>query len=70
MLRVLSTQKYRDDIYLVWFDGEEAFKEWTAADLVKIDAKRTTWTEYARHLDGTTSKLRFRVFKRRLQEWV
>ena len=32
MLRVLSKQKHPGDIYLVWFDGEESFRDWTASD--------------------------------------
>jgi predicted nuclease of predicted toxin-antitoxin system len=47
------------------FGSAEFFDKW-----IKIDAKRTCWTEYARFLNGTTSKSRFRVFQRRLQEWV
>ena len=47
------------------FGSPQFYDKW-----VKIHAKRTSWTEYARHLDGTTSKLRFRIFQRRLQEWV
>lgn len=36
----------------------------------KIDAKRDSWTEYARHLDGTTSRSRYRVYRGHFQEWV
>ena len=32
MAHVLSKEKFPDDIYLVWFDGEEAVARWTAAD--------------------------------------
>jgi len=32
MARVVSTRSYPDDIYLVWFDGEEAIGEWSATD--------------------------------------
>jgi glutaminyl-peptide cyclotransferase len=32
MAHVLSRNKLPDDIYLVWFDGEEAVAQWTAAD--------------------------------------
>ena len=35
----------------------------------KVDAKRDCWTEYFRHLDGSTSKRRFRRWQGR-QEWV
>lgn len=47
------------------FGSPQFFDKW-----IKIDAKRTSWTEYARHLDGTTSRSRYRVFQGRLQEWV
>jgi hypothetical protein len=36
----------------------------------KVDAKRDCWTEYFRHLDGSTSKGRFRRWQGRLQVWV
>jgi glutaminyl-peptide cyclotransferase len=32
MAAALHGHPHRDDIYLVWFDGEEAIREWTAAD--------------------------------------
>jgi predicted nuclease of predicted toxin-antitoxin system len=41
------------------------FDKWT-----KIDAKRNSWTEYSRHLDGTTSRSRYRVYHGNFQEWV
>ena len=34
LARVLNHQPRTDDVYLVWFDGEEAFGEWTATDSV------------------------------------
>ena len=34
MASVLDGAPHKDDIYLVWFDGEEAFKEWTATDSI------------------------------------
>ncbi|MGO8837545.1 MAG: DUF5615 family PIN-like protein [Limisphaerales bacterium] len=37
---------------------------------IKINAKRDGWTEYARFLDGTTSKQRYRFYRGRLQGWV
>jgi predicted nuclease of predicted toxin-antitoxin system len=43
----------------------QIFDKWT-----KFDAKRESWTEYSRFLDGTTSKARYRVYRGRLQEWV
>jgi predicted nuclease of predicted toxin-antitoxin system len=36
----------------------------------KVDAKRDCWTEYFRHLDGSTSRRRLRYWRGRLQEWV
>ena len=32
MAEAIQTTAHKDDIYLVWFDGEEAFVEWTATD--------------------------------------
>ncbi len=32
MAEVLKGAQRQDDVYLVWFDGEEAFKQWTATD--------------------------------------
>src|SRR6266852_4368640 len=32
LARVLAGQPRLDDVYLVWFDGEEAFGEWTDSD--------------------------------------
>ena len=32
LARVLTGQPRVDDVYLVWFDGEEAFGEWTNSD--------------------------------------
>jgi len=36
----------------------------------KVDAKRDCWTEYLRHLDGSTSRTKLRHWRGRLQEWV
>jgi hypothetical protein len=41
------------------------FDKWT-----KIDARRDSWTEYSRHLGGTTSRSRYRVYRGNFQEWV
>jgi predicted nuclease of predicted toxin-antitoxin system len=41
------------------------YDKWT-----KIDAQRQTWNEYARHLDGTTSRTRYRLYAGVLQVWV
>lgn len=32
MARALSTRKLKHDVYLVWFDGEEAIGEWSSTD--------------------------------------
>jgi predicted nuclease of predicted toxin-antitoxin system len=37
---------------------------------VKIDAKRESWVESSRHLDGTTSRSRYRVYRGTIQEWI
>lgn len=37
---------------------------------VKIDAKRDSWIEYSRCLDGTTSRSRYRVHRGMIQEWI
>jgi predicted nuclease of predicted toxin-antitoxin system len=36
----------------------------------KVDAKRDSWTEYSRFLDGSTSQSRYRLFRGRMQQWV
>jgi glutaminyl-peptide cyclotransferase len=54
MLRVLAKQKHPDDIYLVWFDGEESFHEWTAAD--SLYGSRHLEEKWA--ADGTLSHIK------------
>lgn len=54
MLRVLAKQKHPDDIYLVWFDGEEAVREWSAAD--SLYGSRQLEEQWAR--DGTLSHIK------------
>src|SRR5262249_49940032 len=34
MAAILDGAPHKDDIYLVWFDGEEAFKDWTVTDSI------------------------------------
>ncbi len=34
LAQVASTRKWRDDLYIVWLDGEEAFHDWSADDSV------------------------------------
>jgi len=54
MLRVLGKQKHPDDIYLVWFDGEEAVREWTASD--SLYGSRHLEEKWA--ADGTLSHIK------------
>jgi predicted nuclease of predicted toxin-antitoxin system len=41
------------------------YDKWT-----KIDAKRDSWTEQCRFLDGSKSRSRYRIYKGRMQQWV
>jgi len=36
----------------------------------KIDAKRDSWTEHCRFLNGSTFRSRYRYYKRKMQQWV
>jgi len=36
----------------------------------KVDARRTTWTETARFLNGFSSRTRYRISRGRIEEWV
>jgi hypothetical protein len=47
------------------FRAPQFFDKWT-----KIHATRDGWTERIRHLNGTTSRTRYRIHERRIQEWV
>jgi hypothetical protein len=47
------------------FRAPQFFDKW-----VKIHATRDGWTEHIRHLNGTTSRSRYRIHQRQLQEWV
>jgi hypothetical protein len=47
------------------FRAPQFFDKW-----VKIHATRDGWTERIRHLNGTSSRTRYRIHQRRLQEWV
>jgi Domain of unknown function (DUF5615) len=47
------------------FSVSQIFDKWT-----KIDANRDSWTVYARNLDGTTSRTRYRFRRNGMQEWV
>src|SRR5689334_7053635 len=51
---VLCRQKHKNDIYLVWLDGEEAFAQWTATDsLYGSRHLADKWTS-----DGTSRKIK------------
>jgi predicted nuclease of predicted toxin-antitoxin system len=47
------------------FTAPQFFDKW-----VKIFARRDSWTEQWRHLDGTTARKRYRIYRGRMQEWV
>ena len=47
------------------FSVSQFFDKWW-----KIDARRDAWTEYVRHLNGTTSRTRFRFQGSQMQVWV
>jgi hypothetical protein len=47
------------------FSAPQFFDKWT-----KISANRDGWTDYARHLDGTTTRVRYRFQGGRMQQWV
>ncbi len=37
---------------------------------IKIDAKRDSWTEHCKFLNGSTSRSRYRIHRGIMQEWV
>jgi predicted nuclease of predicted toxin-antitoxin system len=47
------------------FTAPQFFDKW-----VKIHATRDGWTEHTRHLDGTTARTRYRIYRGQMQEWV
>lgn len=47
------------------FGFPQVFDKW-----VRIDARRTCWTEYMRFLNGSTSRSRYRLYRGELQHWV
>jgi glutaminyl-peptide cyclotransferase len=54
MARVLEGARHKDDVYLVWLDGEEAFRQWTDTDSLygsRHLAKK--WTA-----DGTITRIK------------
>jgi Zn-dependent M28 family amino/carboxypeptidase len=54
LARVLSATKHQDDIYVVFFDGEEAVAKWTEAD--SLYGSRHLAAKWA--TDGTLSRIR------------
>jgi predicted nuclease of predicted toxin-antitoxin system len=47
------------------FSTPQFYDKW-----VKVDAQRDCWTEKTRHLDGSTSRIRYRMWNGTIQEWV
>ena len=47
------------------FTLPQFFDKWT-----KIDARRDGWTDYTRHLNGTTMRVRYRFQGSQMQQWV
>ncbi len=54
LARVLAKKPRKDDIYLVWFDGEEAFVDWTETD--SVYGSRHLAGKWA--ADGTLGKIK------------
>jgi Zn-dependent M28 family amino/carboxypeptidase len=54
MARALAGRAWRDEVWLVWFDGEEAFGEWSATD--GIYGSRHLAARWAR--DGTLKRVK------------
>ncbi len=54
MARVLSERHLQDDVYLVWFDGEEAFGDWSPDD--SLYGSRHLARKWAS--DGTARRLK------------
>lgn len=54
MANALSGQSRKDDVYLVWFDGEEAFVNWTETD--SLYGSRHLAQKWAN--DGSISRIR------------
>jgi len=54
MARVLAGKPRKDDVYLVWFDGEESFGQWSATD--GIYGSRHLARRWA--ADGTAKRLK------------
>jgi Zn-dependent M28 family amino/carboxypeptidase len=54
LARVVSSRSRPDDIYLVWFDGEEAIGEWSATD--GLHGSRHLASKWSQ--DGTISRIK------------
>jgi Zn-dependent M28 family amino/carboxypeptidase len=54
LARVVSTRTYSDDIYLVWFDGEEAIAAWSDTD--GLHGSRHLAAKWAS--DGTLARIK------------
>jgi Zn-dependent M28 family amino/carboxypeptidase len=54
MAHVVATRSYKDDIYLVWFDGEEALGEWSPTD--GIHGSRHLAAKWS--ADGTLARIK------------
>jgi Zn-dependent M28 family amino/carboxypeptidase len=54
MARVLAGKPRKDDVYLVWFDGEEAAREWTGTD--SLYGSRHLAAKW--NADGTAKRLK------------
>src|SRR5260370_797783 len=47
------------------FRAPQFYDKW-----VKVHASRDCWIEHAGHLNGTTSRHRYRIYRGRMQEWI
>ncbi|MGA3025889.1 MAG: M28 family peptidase [Bryobacteraceae bacterium] len=54
LARVVAARRWTSDVYLVWFDGEEAFREWSDTD--SLYGSRHLAERWAR--DGTLAQLK------------
>lgn len=54
MARVVNTRSYLDDVYFIWFDGEEAIGEWSSTD--GLHGSRHLASKWS--ADGTLSRVK------------
>jgi Zn-dependent M28 family amino/carboxypeptidase len=54
LARAAAARKWSSDVYLVWFDGEEAFREWSDTD--SVYGSRHLAERWAR--DGTLARIK------------